>query len=228
MKLNRLFAGLGSDDNIRFIGEVERGAACDCFCPECGAPLLAKQGNEKVWHFAHEGGRERPECEAGSVNLLRRLAMQHLRTQETIELPHCKDRVNMRSPFRALWRDVVWSVRIVGAVEWVTCLTKYGPVGLARLDQGGELEIFVEISDRLSQHFPPGQDAKASVVFWSTLPVMSDRRKRSHAEQHLRRRGQFIWRHQPANASLVREAQQQLTVHAKKDEELFSRIRHGQ
>jgi hypothetical protein len=150
--------------------------------------------------------------------------VEHLRTQEAIELPPCKDSVNVRSPFRALWADVVWSARIVGAVEWVSAPTKYGPVGLARLDQGGELEIFVEISDTLSRQFPPGQDGKASVVFWSTLPVMSDRRKRSYALQHLRHRGQFIWRHQPGNAVLAQH-EQRLSVRAEQDEELFRRIR---
>lgn len=76
-----LFDGIGPQGEMRFIGEVERGAACGCRCPECNSPLIAKQGNEKEWHFAHEGGRERPECHAGAMNMLRRLAIEHLATR---------------------------------------------------------------------------------------------------------------------------------------------------
>jgi hypothetical protein len=101
----RLFAGLGRDGAMRFIGEVERGAACGCSCPECGSPLVAKQGNEKDWHFAHEGGQERPECEAGAINMLRRLAVEYLRGQPTLELPPFRERVTVRSPLRELSED---------------------------------------------------------------------------------------------------------------------------
>lgn len=38
---------------ITEVADVPRGAACGCVCPSCGAELLARQGTEKEWHFAH-------------------------------------------------------------------------------------------------------------------------------------------------------------------------------
>lgn len=33
--------------------DVESGLGCGCVCPGCGAPLMAKKGSERAWHFAH-------------------------------------------------------------------------------------------------------------------------------------------------------------------------------
>ncbi len=224
----RLFAGLGHDGAMRFIGEVERGAACGCSCPECGSPLVAKQGNEKDWHFAHEGGQERPECEAGAINMLRRLAVEYLRGQPTLELPPFRERVMVRSPLRELSEEVVWPVSMAGAVQWFDRPPKSSPVGRGQLETGGDLEIFVEIGDQVSRSHPPGPDAKASVVFWSTLPSASDLRQRLHAEQHLRRHGLFVWRHHPDTLGIAEAARARLGVQARSDEEQVERTRRRQ
>ncbi len=34
--------------------QVKRGRACNCVCPECGAPLVACQGKKRKWHFKHD------------------------------------------------------------------------------------------------------------------------------------------------------------------------------
>ena len=41
--------------NGRLVGtdKVERGLACGCICPECGASLEARKGNVVTHHFAH-------------------------------------------------------------------------------------------------------------------------------------------------------------------------------
>lgn len=38
------------------IEEVPRGLACECACPACGAPLVAKKGARQAHHFAHYRG----------------------------------------------------------------------------------------------------------------------------------------------------------------------------
>ena len=38
---------------ITEVANVPRGAACGCVCPSCGTELLARQGTEREWHFAH-------------------------------------------------------------------------------------------------------------------------------------------------------------------------------
>lgn len=39
------------------IGEVPRGKACDCVCPSCKVPLVARKGQRLSHHFAHAGGQ---------------------------------------------------------------------------------------------------------------------------------------------------------------------------
>lgn len=51
---------------VREIGDVNRGRACDCVCISCGSELEARQGEKRVWHFAHDDrGIDGPkkECE---------------------------------------------------------------------------------------------------------------------------------------------------------------------
>ena len=46
------------DDRVISILEIkpeERGLKCNCTCPGCGFPLVARLGKKKQWHFAHQG-----------------------------------------------------------------------------------------------------------------------------------------------------------------------------
>ncbi len=40
------------------ISQVENGLACNCLCPYCNKQLIAKKGNIKEHHFAHDDGKE--------------------------------------------------------------------------------------------------------------------------------------------------------------------------
>lgn len=48
--------------------EVESGLACECFCPGCGAALVAKKGNEKRWHFSHLNVRPGESCAESAIH----------------------------------------------------------------------------------------------------------------------------------------------------------------
>lgn len=41
--------------NVHDLSFDERGKACNCVCPGCGKPLIAKMGSKNQWHFAHDG-----------------------------------------------------------------------------------------------------------------------------------------------------------------------------
>lgn len=43
----------GSDGSLVHVTTVEGGAACDCSCLGCGAPLRARKGAKRRHHFAH-------------------------------------------------------------------------------------------------------------------------------------------------------------------------------
>lgn len=51
---SRIPFGLNIDSNqLVDVGSVERGSACRCVCPSCRTPLIARQGIQNAWHFAH-------------------------------------------------------------------------------------------------------------------------------------------------------------------------------
>lgn len=46
--------GFDTDSNkIVDIASVENGLSCNCICLICGTSLIAKQGQNKKWHFSH-------------------------------------------------------------------------------------------------------------------------------------------------------------------------------
>lgn len=66
------------------ISEVESGAACQCICPTCNAPLVARKGSIKIHHFAHLNS---PECEWAGETTLHLLTKEILSQQKTIFIP---------------------------------------------------------------------------------------------------------------------------------------------
>ena len=55
---------VGPSGDTVVVRQVERGSACGCTCPECGAPVLARKGRKVRWHFAH---REASRCTGESA-----------------------------------------------------------------------------------------------------------------------------------------------------------------
>ncbi|MDX8399941.1 MAG: competence protein CoiA family protein, partial [Gallionellaceae bacterium] len=78
------FARRLSDGKLVSPDEVKRGRACNCVCPGCEDAVLAKQGTERVWHFAHAEGEK---CAQGYEASIHELAKQMLRQRMDILLP---------------------------------------------------------------------------------------------------------------------------------------------
>jgi hypothetical protein len=78
------FARRLSDDQLVSPGEVARGRACNCVCPGCGHPVLARQGTEREWHFAHTAGQA---CAQGYEVSIHELAKQIIRERKELLLP---------------------------------------------------------------------------------------------------------------------------------------------
>ena len=62
-----------------YIDDVDRGLKCGCTCPSCGGKLIAKKGEKKLHHFAHESA----ECSYGLETSL------HLMAKEIIAAAKC-------------------------------------------------------------------------------------------------------------------------------------------
>jgi hypothetical protein len=66
------------------INQVERGLACNCFCPCCNHPLVARKGESKIHHFAHASDKE---CEGAVQTALHMAAKEILQRNKRIFLP---------------------------------------------------------------------------------------------------------------------------------------------
>ncbi len=69
---------------ITHISEVERGLACGCICPACGAKLVARKGKVMAHHFAHYSGET---CEYGYESSLHLAAKEILSQSAKMTIP---------------------------------------------------------------------------------------------------------------------------------------------
>lgn len=72
---------------MKHIIEVPNGLACQCICPGCGSPLIARQGNIK-WCFAHSVNND---CNGETA--LHKAAKQIL-----VQEANAKSRLSLPSP----------------------------------------------------------------------------------------------------------------------------------
>lgn len=71
-------------DRILHISEVDRGLACGCVCAACGADLIARRGEVRLPHFAHNSTAE---CVGAYETTLHKLAKQIIADRMEIYLP---------------------------------------------------------------------------------------------------------------------------------------------
>ena len=69
------------------VEDVQRGLKCDCICPECKSILIARQGEQKQWHFAHFRSEE---CAGARMTALHLWAQQIILKEKKIMLPPYK------------------------------------------------------------------------------------------------------------------------------------------
>lgn len=207
----RLFAALDAAGEIRFVGDVPRGAACGCFCPVCRSPLVAKLGDVNEWHFAHIADQEREDCLVGAINLLRRLGAEYLFHLAQLRLPPYSETVRLQSLHAA--ETVTWSAQPAGRMHLVPDGSESGHRALLQLDSGVEAEVYVQVEG--SAHARPEvQASRAAVTFSIPLATPSELRTRESALELIAQRGRWLWQHHPDSLGLVAAARGRLEVAA--------------
>lgn len=66
------------------IRHVPSGLACNCLCPACLQPLIARKGDSKAHHFAHHRS---PDCPFAGETMLHLMAKNILAAEKQIKLP---------------------------------------------------------------------------------------------------------------------------------------------
>lgn len=218
--MTQLFAAVDATGSIRFADEVPRGSACGCFCPVCASPLVAKQGDQLQWHFAHESLQEHPECAVGAVNLVHRIAVEFLRESGVIQLPPYAQVVHVGH----LQEKVSWKAQFLrGGLQWSDKPSRGAPVATGQLDNGIKAQLYVLV-EQTQPLFPPVVgDVVAQIVVWFPMPAATDLKKLVYVRQHIQRCANVMWRHQPDVFGLVGKARERLQKQLKDDEDRRSR-----
>ena len=81
----------GTKNKLVHIDVAENGKECNCECPNCHAPLVARNGGkggryrQNIHHFAHASGYE--PCGKGRMSALHILAQQIIKQEKKVMLP---------------------------------------------------------------------------------------------------------------------------------------------
>ncbi|MFA4968067.1 MAG: competence protein CoiA family protein [Sulfuritalea sp.] len=78
--------GLRGDDLLH-ISEVDRGRDCNCICPECKKPLVARKGLIREPHFAHSASNDTDFCGGGLETSLHKYAKRIIDDARYLQLP---------------------------------------------------------------------------------------------------------------------------------------------
>lgn len=77
------------------VAEVQRGKKCNCVCPSCATPLVARQADVNEWHFAHDSKKvyeqTKKECDYSFFVSVRMMARQVIGQEFTLKLPSYSD-----------------------------------------------------------------------------------------------------------------------------------------
>lgn len=205
--MTQLFAAVDAGGNIRFASEVPRGSACGCFCPVCVSPLVAKQGAQLQWHFAHQSAQERPECLVGAINMMHRLGADLLRQRGVFTLPDYQESVR----FRHLQEVVTWKAQFLpGSLCWADRPSRTLPVATGALDNGVKVSVHILVSQGRPAFETPAAYDHAQVIVWFPMPAMAELRNLSSVREHIMRHAHVDWRHHPDVFGLVAAAHRRL------------------
>ena len=204
-----LFAAIDSSGQTQFIGEVLRGASCGCFCAECKSPVVAKQGRDHAWHFAHEASQERPQCLPGSINLLRRLAIQRVLGCFPLTLPECKQLVVPDWGYAGTHETAAWTLPACRLAE-TDALAAFGkPV--ARLNPIGMLECSIGLWVQVGELTAQSQaEFDGEVVYHCPVPPKGAITTQTSAVDFLERNSAWHWQKMPDALGTLAQARQRL------------------
>lgn len=80
---------LNEDKRLVNISQVKRGLQCQCFCFECGEPVIARKGEKNEHHFAHTSNKD--SCFISPETVLHKFAKQVISENKTLTLPAFPD-----------------------------------------------------------------------------------------------------------------------------------------
>lgn len=94
----QLTYALNAFGKMIYINDVERGLSCNCRCPKCKEPLVARLGHEggRQAHFAH---KKDSDCHGSYMTALHKLAEQIIEEEKAVMAPKYKEVAKQKLSF---------------------------------------------------------------------------------------------------------------------------------
>jgi len=113
------FAFRHADKRMVTPQDVEKGLRCGCVCSHCGAPLVARKGPQRVWHFAHHA---RSECPGGFETAVHEMAKQLVVDRKVLWVPARALERRVRG-LHSVWTEMLsLEVQAAGVVSLANCV----------------------------------------------------------------------------------------------------------
>lgn len=131
------------------VADVPRGKASGCICYSCRAPLVARQGEVKQWHFAHatRGTYKSTEdkCEFSFFVSVRMMARQVVSGSIALDLPAYRDSVDCRPTSYSRPRTIEFTVTESTSIvlSEIGIDTSFGGVPVDLVGQIGDFSFVV-------------------------------------------------------------------------------------
>lgn len=96
-------------DSYVDVADVVRGRNCGCVCPSCNTPLIARQGEQKQWHFAHASRKvkeTKKDCDFSFYVSVRMMARQVIESGLSLDLPEYRKSISVALDRAVLERTV--------------------------------------------------------------------------------------------------------------------------
>lgn len=109
--------GIRPDGQLVDANQTARGKACECRCPGCGAPLIARQGAVRTAHFSH---KSTVDCATAAETALHMAAKQVLLQATRITLPSLVLEASRSDPRFGWFQES--GTCFEGRTEWLTAV----------------------------------------------------------------------------------------------------------
>ena len=101
--------------------EVANGRRCECVCIACGSRLRSRQGDIRIWHFAHD---EETQCQHAPEAAVHRMAKQMIVERAALFVPElaCSRQIHGK---RRVWSETISvTVQAAGIRNLVDCISE--------------------------------------------------------------------------------------------------------
>lgn len=142
--MNLIYA-FNKENTLKHIDEVPNGIKCNCFCPACRSPLIARNhGKIKENHFAHQGDKN---CIHGYQTQLHLLTKEIFKDIKEIQLPDINYEIEpmLEVTFKENNKFVIESLKLENKISNVV------PDILVRSINGFELIIEIKVTHGIDE-----------------------------------------------------------------------------